>query len=67
MKKGQILSFWIPFELKDKLDKYRASYVDKSRSNYICSAIEEWLNDPKRKYLVDKPDDEYERVDFDTE
>jgi metal-responsive CopG/Arc/MetJ family transcriptional regulator len=61
---GQILSFWIPVGLRERLDRYQESYVDQSRSKYICSAIQEFLDDPRRKYLVEKPKITYDPGKF---
>jgi predicted DNA-binding protein len=59
MSRGEVMSFWIPIELRERLDRYRESYTDKSRSRYICSAIEDFLSDPKRKYLIEKGEPKY--------
>jgi metal-responsive CopG/Arc/MetJ family transcriptional regulator len=60
-KKAHVVSFWMPDELKEELDRFQESYPDQSRSKYIVSAIREFLAEPRRRYLVEKPEPDYGR------
>lgn len=57
--KGEVLSFWIPKDLKEELNQFCESYSDKSRSHYISDAIEGFLADPVNRYLVDRSSKTY--------
>jgi len=47
--KGEVMSIWIPADLKEELDRYCDTFAERSRSRWVCSAIRRFLNDMNRR------------------